>query len=79
MNEDRVKHLIELCEPLDNGYGWFMDWLKHIIRDYGTDERIEEMIQVIENDPKITSDDVMEIPRKYPERPSIVIVDDDEI
>ena len=76
MNSEKLEKLKELCGQLDNGYGWFVDGMMQKMRRYGTDERIDELINAIESNPNITTDEVIEM-TCYPEMPEIIIVDDE--
>ncbi len=73
-----IKKLRELLKNVPGSYYDFVEGIIDTMQDYGNKQRYDELVAAIERNPDIDTDDIIEMTR-YPERPKVVIVDDDEI
>ena len=73
-----MKKLRELLKNVPGSYYDFVEGIIDTMKDYGNKERYNELVESIEKNPDIDTDDIIEMTR-YPEIPKVVIVDDDEV
>lgn len=68
----------KLLRNVNGSYGDFVDWVVDEMEEYGKEDDYTELIKKLEDNPNISTDEILET-AYYHERPEIVIVDDDEV